>query len=351
MTSDPISQSQTAKILVVGLPASGKSTFIGALFNVLEAGDESIACRWERMPDDASYAHELARAWIECRSPKRNSAGITQQVELHLTHRATDGTFDIVFPDVAGELFERQWQLRTMAPSYATDVKSASGIILFISPTNLVRAIPLRKDDSDMIALLSGSLGIVDSGVVELHSVPASADSGRDSGVNNTDITDNANDAAAMYSDFPTDSLAATPEQRRLVEVIARHPLRTPTQVILVELLQTILRLRAGLPLRLVIVISAWDAQLMVDASVTPQSWLESDVPLLAQFIEANSEHLPTLAFGISAQGGDYENPDELAHLQGHVTDYIARVIVSTNTGSKSHDITLPVAWIATGHA
>jgi hypothetical protein len=80
-------------------------------------------------------------------------------------------------------------------------------------------------------------------------------------------------------------------------------PEQSSTQVQLVDILQILLQLRRErLPLRLAVIISAWD---LVRSNIPPTIWLDGRLPLLSQFIKANPDKIAANVFGISAQGGD----------------------------------------------
>lgn len=306
-------------LLVVGLPVSGKSTFIGALYNVLEDDSVPLSCKWNTSPDDASYAHELAVAWGECRPPERT--GLRREILLHLKHLATNSNFELRFPDVAGEVFEHQWQLRGYSPTYAEDIDRATGIILFVSP--IVRTGELiRASDQKLAETFGSMLGLpLEEG------------------------------ATAKTSHLAFSGANATENQRALVEAIARHPERTPTQVMLVELLQFIARRRGwdSAPLPVAVVISMWDGPRGEDSTRSPSAWQDCELPLLSQYLRSNATRFPSRVFGISAQGGDYENKEDYARLTKMITERAQRVIVDDPPAAvESHDITLPLDWILT---
>src|SRR5437764_13570139 len=64
-------------------------------------------------------------------------------------------------------------------------------------------------------------------------------------------------------------------------------PLECPTQVQLVDLLQTANSLRGGQPVRCCVVISAWDV--VAALSSGPGEWISDHLPLLGQFLTSRS--------------------------------------------------------------
>ena len=115
----------------------------------------------------------------------------------------------------------------------------------------------------------------------------------------------------------------------------------TPTQVQLVELLQFVAFLRSTPePLRIAVVVSAWD---LVRDQIPPISWLESHLPLLFQFLVANSDAAPFRAYGISAIGGDLLK--DLDRLQEETVP--SRRIKVVENGLEPHgDLTAPIRFL-----
>ena len=91
-------------------------------------------------------------------------------------------------------------------------------------------------------------------------------------------------------------------------------PEMAPTQTKLVDLLERIEELLGGTMPRLAVVVSAWDS---VGPEMAPNDWLHWKVPLLAQWLTANSPRIEWRSFGVSAQGDelDAEGRDRLMKL------------------------------------
>jgi hypothetical protein len=89
-------------------------------------------------------------------------------------------------------------------------------------------------------------------------------------------------------------------------------PVMAPTQAKLVDLVEQIWELRGGVLPRLAVVIAAWDTV----PEIEPDDWLEWRVPLLAQWLTANTPEVEWRAFGVTAQGGelDAEGVERLQH-------------------------------------
>jgi hypothetical protein len=65
---------------------------------------------------------------------------------------------------------------------------------------------------------------------------------------------------------------------------------------------------------------------------------------MLSQFLKANHEKLLTNIYGISAQGGDFEDDDERAALQ-KLREPTERIRVQVGS-EQSKDISAPIQWL-----
>ena len=65
------------------------------------------------------------------------------------------------------------------------------------------------------------------------------------------------------------------------------------------------------------------------------------------QFIKTNESIFSTSFYGVSAQGGSYETPEQSELLiSQHMEKPVERILVVNFHGEESHDITLPL-WEA----
>ena len=95
-----------AKCLIAGLPAAGKSTYIGALAYLLQNPVNNQVLKLSETPDDLSYLNKLIGPWLSLQKMERTTRGFANNIDLKLV-RITDGkTFSISLPDIAGEDYE-----------------------------------------------------------------------------------------------------------------------------------------------------------------------------------------------------------------------------------------------------
>ncbi len=122
-----------------------------------------------------------------------------------------------------------------------------------------------------------------------------------------------------------------------------------PTQVRVVDLLQMLMSAELNIgPRRLAVLISAWDK---VEAEgMAPSEVLDKKLPLLSQYLNNGRDPWTWGVWGISAQGGVYEDPDKDEHFEeterlrdlGRPSDRIKIV----DGDAVTSDITQPMKWL-----
>ena len=285
-----------SKVLVIGLPFTGKTTFLAALWAVVSSGEVPGSLTLEKLEGDKQYLNEIRATWADVQKLDRTKIADERVVSMRLKDEASGRCGEILFRDMSGESFEQQWTHRIWSQDYATLVQEAGGAILFVHPRQVKDTVLIAKKDA-AAAIIRGS--------ATEEPAPAESSGGK----------------------------------------LPQYPTYSSTQIHLVEALQFILRERERSHLRLSVVVSAWD---LIETAygkgkVTPEQWLASSLPLLDQFIRANHESISLSVFGVSAQGGELSEAKELRKTMRAV-DRIE--VVPTSGGSN--DITLPVRW-ATG--
>lgn len=95
-----------ANCLVAGLPAAGKSTYIGALAYLLQNPVSNQMLRYASNPDDLSYLNKLMTSWLNQKKLDRTTRGFANNIEFNVIHDVTGEQLTISLPDIAGEDFE-----------------------------------------------------------------------------------------------------------------------------------------------------------------------------------------------------------------------------------------------------
>lgn len=279
-------------VAIIGLPESGKTTFLAALWHLVTSRDVATALRFRTLnAGNSTHLNEIAARWRDAKVQDRTSVGGHRRVSMSLQD-ANAVPLTVTFPDVPGEAYRRMWEDRDCSPDIAEILKSG-GILLFIH-ADMIRA---PKWVVDEIAL-SREAGLP---------IPGG-------------------------------------------EEVQWHPRLAPTQVQLVDMLQLLRRppIDAG-PRRLAVMLSAWDKA--SGEVLSPQAYLEAKLPLLAQYLRRNVDGWTVNVYGVSAQGGEYDlvgvgsggHPEAETLRQLDVPATRIRLVAERH---ETHDLTEPLAWL-----
>jgi hypothetical protein len=276
------------RFLVVGFPSTGKTTFLAALWNIVESAEIKCSLVLKELHGNRGHLNKIRGKWLGCQALERTKPIDEQMVSMKLVHPDSGKTTEVFFPDMSGESFKSQWEKRHWTKWYAKLVEESAGILLFVHPDQVAEA--TRIDEANQLMAQLPSL------------------------------------------DFPIE----TTEE----EFVEWDLSRTPTQVKLVELLQFIFAHRSAKLLRICIIVSAWD--LICTSGKSPDEWVDSRLPLLSQYLRANLDNCSYKVFGVSAQGGDLEEDSD------RLLEYAvpSKRIIVVGLDCRSHDLTSPVAWL-----
>lgn len=283
----------TAKqLLLMGLPATGKTTLVAALWHLVESKEVERSLSLQRLEGDRTALNQLRDLWMNATAPERTEQDTAQPVVLQLVPTACGAPFSLHIPDMAGETYRSQWVHRQWTQEHAERVEKADGILLAIHTK-------IRKPTL-LCEIQSAFNG-------EPPQPPAGKKTGK-----------------------PASARAWEPEH-------------ASTQVMLVDLLQFAVAARTGRePLRVAVLFTAWD---LVPAPVPkPEDWLEQELPLLAQYLHSNAGLLTIRCYGVSAQGGDYTKAAERRALADQLL-HSERINI-TGPDCAPHDLTAPIFWL-----
>lgn len=264
---------------ILGLPAAGKSTFLGALYYLL-MNEEGGKCelRIKHVLGDATYIGKLSDIWAEYTELDRtNLSNKNLKTELELEDN-NNNVYKIKFPDSSGEKFKKMLIDRFIDIEEVNEIKSANRFFLFINPQE----------------------------IEEPHFITEAPKHIREE--NEENVYMNKND-------------------------------KIPTETELVELIQFLLYIKKDININLDFVISAWD--LLINKSVKrPMEYIEKSLPLLNQYVIANNDKINIKCWGVSAQGGSLKSKEQRLKLAKKSINIDDRIIVVDNDGNKSKDIT-----------
>lgn len=286
-------KTQNSKVLLVGLPESGKSTYTAALWAVVNSDQVPGALRLDSYTGDDTYLNSLYAEWSRGKELTRTHMGNEGLGEMELLRdsRKSHVSGNVMIPDLAGERYEMQWEKRQISKDHEKHLREVEGILVFIHPHKIQEGQLNNRTVRAADKLFSGNAGI--------PTVPVTA---------------------------------STVEQ----EFSLKH---VPTQAVLVDILQTSRRVGTGIR-KIAVVVSAWD--LVSEEGKTPAQWLQAKFPLLDQFLKTSRFDFEFTAWGISAQGGKIG-------INRDVTELLVkgenRIIVTDGKVSNS-DITRPLKWL-----
>ncbi len=278
-------------VVALGLPASGKTTFLAALWHLVTNMKVEVRLSLVRLEaGEAPYLRAIATRWAQAKKQERTFQSGNKTVTIALKSGGGEEFF-LTFPDIAGEAFAQIWEQRECTPAVAEALR-ASCVLLFIH-ADKIKAPGWIADD----AVHSKGLGVT------------------------------------QKSDTPA----------------PWEPQFAPTQVQLVDMLRCLQETPLNVGTRkLAVILSAWDK---VEAEeVTPERFMELHLPLLHQYLTHGLEESWALKiFGVSAQGADYDDAGGVPGADAERMREIevpSRRIKVVNGASTSHDLTEPLYWL-----
>jgi hypothetical protein len=262
-----------ATILLAGLPESGKTTYLAALFHLLRMrAPNKAGLALDHLPAARDYLMEVEAAWLRFEPLTRTATPVPGSAAIPAKRGGDSIVLSI--PDIHGEDFEHLWEYGTTTDNLRRVIASSTGVMLFI-----------RADD-------------------------------------------------VRPADFLDESVREVPGASFRLE--DWKPEVAPTQTKLCDILEQLRALAQKKPVA--VAVSAWDT---VRSGELPAKWLQRTLPLLWQLLDTSGT--PFEVFGISAQGGDLGNPEELEVLT-KLTDTIARI--ADPSVRRGDDLTAPLAWL-----
>lgn len=272
------------RCLMVGLPKTGKSTFLGALWHVVRSKEVTGSLELVRREGSQAYLNDLADSWSQCNNLDRTPFNGELDISPLLTDCESGRNFKLAIPDTSGEMYQSNWELRQCSSDFASLAKRSHGCLLFIHPETV--------DEPKFLADARSSL---------------------------------------LWSGGQNEANALPPV------VIEWEPKFAPTQTKLVEVLQDIIDFN-GSQLRIAVIVSAWD---LVGNDTKPETWFRQRLPLLWQFLTSNSTEFAFTVFGVSAQGGSNDDADSLLEFENP-----SQRILVVHDNYSGNDITLPIKWL-----
>jgi len=283
-------------VLLVGGPDAGKTNYLARLWMALDTGVGVI--RKNGLPLQSEYLRTLASSLLSGDFAPRSAPGLFQPTTIPLRWQESgELSFgELVVPDCAGERWERINQAREWSSEWENTINSLAGCLLFYR-------------------------------VSSLHNVPA---------------LDWSTDADLLRC------MAAKPASTE-----NSPDVKLPTQVMLVDWLQCLRAAHqdvqgAAKPLRTAIIVTAWDMAPKESKKSGPDKYLNTELPLLYDFLATNEGSFRSKVFGVSVADMDLTNArreSKTKYLDGDPNTSGSVVFASRGTPRESKDITIPLAW------
>jgi len=276
-----------ANIIFIGGPSSGKSNYLFRTWIAIERDKGRLVKNG--LPDDLEYLHDGASILLDGKFAPHTSKDTRQLCQIPIALRGDPGSASMLFvPDATGELWLDLYSKREWPVQWDELVTKSCGFVLFIcvgSPHNVAAL--------DWIT------------------------------------------CERFYG-------SGVPPQATGV----------PTQVLLVEWLQILLsitkrKIGCSYMPRLSVVVTAWDRVPADRRQEDPQEYLETEFPLLAQFIRAGAHGFDAKVFGVSIVGGDLELDPEFhkEFMRSEPSNLGYSFSGTLNVTDRRGDVLTPIYW------
>jgi hypothetical protein len=281
------------RLVFLGLPRTGKSTFLGAFWALVQSPVET-SVRETSFSGDRSYVQKLADQLARGGEIDRTALDADEELAVQVEFDA-GGPAELLIPDTSGESLRVLAERRIWYPRLLAACGDATAILMFVHPERL--RVPQRI--------------LVGSGGEQSEEIEGSFDS----------------------VDFhPPDAVAFQPHEH------------ASTAAELIDVFENLAELWSERrPLRVGVVISAWDL-IGGDPRPTPYQWMAARLPGVLSTLESNRDVAEFEVFGVSAQGGTLEARGELL-AKGEICD---RVFAEDHSGRRI-SLAEPIRWAIWG--
>lgn len=301
-------------VILAGLPATGKTSYLALLYHaiVVERADGLSLGRYD---DDRAYVTEISDALLASRVAGRTGVDDERDVTLSLTYDGEDFVLEI--PDLSGETWEHALVERRWSQELHDDIADAAGFMVFVHCGAIDNGLTIVDVDQATAALVGDD------------------DAPNGAGQDQVKVEQRESPGAATRAVSGNDREQVADADEGDEETHCTQL----TQVSLVELIQ-FFAATSPRPIRVSLVISAWDLE---PRHLTPQEWLSKTLPMLAQFLEVNTDEVDAMAWGVSAQGADLG--DEQVREKYKDKDPIDRAQIRDAEGSEA-GVAAPLLWV-----
>jgi hypothetical protein len=303
-------------IALLGGPASGKTTYLGALVDALQT-DQIPHLRLGDLPADALAYDRLAEPLLGAIYPQRTKEE-RHVLDLPLRAARKGGYEDVslTMGDYDGEEVERLFDNRThgFSPEWQARA-SASGLLLFLRPDALKPLPRLRLPPAS-------------------HAAPKSAPLGPEAAF-----------GPGLQDEIPDPGVAGQDD-----------PVLVPTELAIIELLQFLRHARGLGPgdrprhgaMRIALLVSAWDSVERERRDKGPAHFFVERASLLEDYLWSNYHLDDVFHFGLSSTGGDLRDARYHEHYQSDPHGFV-EWCDATGRVQSTRNLALPIEWALFG--
>ena len=118
-------------VVIIGLPASGKTTYLAALWHIVTAREIHTTLRFGNLRvGDFAHLNAIAARWRDAIVQERTAVTGNRLVSMNLLDGANQPV-SVTFPDVPGEAYLGMWENRDCEPEIA-EILRTGDVLLFV---------------------------------------------------------------------------------------------------------------------------------------------------------------------------------------------------------------------------
>lgn len=282
------------KVFMIGMPSSGKTTYLASLCRLLLL--KSQETEWnldvKDIPEGFDWIKKSINSLDSYIPVDRTQGGDFYNIKLNL-YNQNQKCIQFVIPDSSGEIFRDLVYDRRISTDILNQIIKADMLLFFINVNTMIPEERIKLGEKSAIKQLN-------------------------------------------EEKEKTDIKNAKSKEVKQIKDEEKERKKHNNQSALVDLLQSIVYLVPH-SLNVQFIISAWDLvekEFKLD-KVTPEKYIKIKLPLLYQYLISNPQLIDYEIWGISAQGGDFNDKDDLLKLQSDDGENYVYVIDSEANISK----------------
>src|SRR5665213_3170869 len=145
------------QLMMIGLPSSGKTTFLAAFWHMVDQASTGCSLAVDRLEGERKYLNQIRDAWLEYKPVPRNLVDSQKMVAMALKSTANGNKVVLKIPDLSGETYRQQWSKRQVTIGYDDFLKTSQGALLFVG-LDVVKAHRIDMLD-ELSGLVPGAAG------------------------------------------------------------------------------------------------------------------------------------------------------------------------------------------------